>query len=47
VTAPISWRVVHFDGLSPDEDPYYRGPGVMAVPGDIVRVSTPDGDFDG
>jgi hypothetical protein len=45
--ARLTWQVVRYAGPTPDEDPDYRGRGVIAVPGDVIRVSTPDGDLEG
>jgi hypothetical protein len=48
VTARITWRVVRYDDPSPAQNPSYRGgPDVLAVPGDTIRVFTPDGAIDG
>ena len=35
--------VVAHQAPSPEEDPHFRGLGVLAVPGDTVCVGTPDG----
>jgi hypothetical protein len=43
VSALVTWRVIAHQAPSPEEDPHFRGLGVLAVPGDLVAVSTPDG----
>jgi hypothetical protein len=46
----ITWHVLAYDGPTPSEytDFRYRGsPEVLAVPGDTVRVQTPDGVLEG
>jgi hypothetical protein len=42
MAAAITWRVVRCEQPALDEDPDYRGRGVLAVPGDVLAVSTPD-----
>jgi hypothetical protein len=50
VSARITWQVVAYDGPTPSDDTDYRyrgGPDVIAVPGDVIRVQTPDGVLEG
>jgi hypothetical protein len=44
----VSWAVVRYDDPPPSQDPWFRGgPQLLAVPGDTLRVSTPDGVLEG
>lgn len=46
-TLRVSWRVLRYDSPAPDQDPDYRGADVLAVPGDTLVISTPDGSLMG
>lgn len=47
MSAPVTGRVIAYDRPTPDEDATYRGSGVLALPGHILNVSTPDGEVIG